>query len=185
MSGNNNNLFWVITGAVIVLAVFLLISSTNNNTASKIFDSFGGYFSERFTMNNESNENEEIPWEEEEVPEEEIPQIDLNQFVPAGWKVMDLVISNGVVYITANVNNFYGGGCQYDTRMINTNNYDVHIKDSKVAFYNSSTNELIMEHTLPFDRVLAQGEVIASFTSTGKDVGKTPHYLKFVPWSDN
>ncbi len=171
ISSNTNNLFFIIIGAAIISATLLLTNSTNNHSLNKIFDDFGNYFSSSF-----SNNNEEPP------SEEEIPEVDLNQFVPNGWNVMDIVMTNGVVYITANVNNFYGGGCQYDTKIINTNNYDVHIKNSKVSFYNSATNELIMSHTLPFDKVLSPGGVITSFTSTGKNVGKTPHYLEFIPW---
>lgn len=157
-------MFWVATGAVIVMSVFFLINNSNNSSMKSIFGKYNSYFSDSIKKD-----------------EDTTPEIDLAQFIPIGWNMMDIVITNGIVYITANVNNFYGGGCQYDTKIINTNNYDVHIKRSKVSFYNLETNEVIMSHILPFDRILVPNGSITSFTSTGKNIGKIPHYLEFVP----
>ncbi len=171
MSNNTNSLFWIITGAVIVLAAFLVISSTNNNTISKIFDDFSNHFFDKLS----DSENED--------PEEEIPEVDLNQYIPSGWNLMGIVMTNGVVYVTGNVNNFYGGGCQFDARIINTNPYEVHIKNAKITFINSETHEIILLVNSQIDRILAPGDVIITGISTGKDVGKTNHYMEFIPWS--
>jgi hypothetical protein len=127
MSNNTNTLFWVITGAVIVLTAFLILNVSQNKNLKKINNKFSDLF---------YNDNKIQNYEKE---------IDLSVYIPTGWKVMDIVTTNGVVYITGNPNNFYGGGCQFDTRIINTNDYDVHIINSKVKFYNSETNQLIID----------------------------------------
>lgn len=166
MSNNTNSLFWIITGAVIVLAAFLLISATNNNTIDKIFDNFSGYFSKEIST-------------DEEAP----PEVNLNQYIPTGWKVLDITMTNGVVYVSGNIKSFSGGGCQFDFRIINTNDYEVHIKNAKLSFINSVTNEVITKVDLPFDRILAKNEAIISFISMGKDLGTINHKTTFIPWS--
>lgn len=131
---------------------------------NRVFNRFGSMFSKEL----ESKENSTI---------------DLTQYIPSGWEVMDIVMVDGIVYITGNPIQFTTGGCQYDTRMINTNDFEVHVIKSKVTFKNSSTNEIIFDHVLPFDRILKKNQMIVSFTSTPKPVCKTNHYVEFIPFN--
>jgi hypothetical protein len=167
MSNNTNSLFWIITGAVIVLAVFLLNSATNNNTIDKIFDNFSGYFSKEISGNDDGG----------------TPEVNLDQYIPSGWTVMDIVMTNGVVYVAGNFKSIGGGSYQFDFRIINTNDYDVHIKNSSIAFINSETHEVITSSNLPFDQVLTPGNSIKSFSALSKNLGAINHYITFVPWS--
>jgi hypothetical protein len=166
MSSNTNNLFWVITGAVIIMGIFLLVSFSNNNTLKNIFDNMDGYF------------HTEVEEEDEE------PEINYDQFIPEGWELLDVVMTNGVVYVAGNFRSIGSGSYQFDFKIINSNDYEVHIRNSRVSFFDSQTDGVLLAVNLPFDRVLAPNEKINSFMAMGLNLASADHYIMFSPWSD-
>jgi hypothetical protein len=170
MSSNTNNLFWVITGAVIIMGIFLLVSFSNNNTLKNIFDNMDNYF------HTEVDDNQEDDQEE--------PEINYDQFIPEGWQLLDIVMTNGVVFVAGNFRSVGSGSYQFDFKIINSNDYEVHIRNSKVSFFDSQTNGALLAVNLPFDRVLAPNEKINSFMVMGVNLVSISHYISFGPWSD-
>ncbi len=182
MSNNTNSLFWIITGAVIVLAVFLLISSTNNNTVSKVFDSFGGYFSERFSINNESNENEEEGVLEADPEEERIIQELYDKYIQKGWNIMDIAVEKGVACIAYNYTKNGNNHFSWQILVINTNDFEVHLKNLKWTYFDSNTHEILLTLS-PYEWQLDPNGMVMSGTANSVPMASIDHYLVFT-WGD-
>lgn len=162
MSNNTNTLFWIITGAVIVLVVFVLINTSQNNTLNRINNKFSEYFEN--ISNNENN-------------------IDYSEYIPEGFNVVDIVNNNGLLYINGNVIQYEDNMFYWDERIINTNRYDVDFKDVSLKYYNSITNELIIEINLPFDQIMTSKEILYLGTASWFSIEEVNHYIKF-DWGD-
>ncbi|HPE14351.1 MAG TPA: hypothetical protein PLT65_00735 [Bacilli bacterium] len=190
MSSNTNTLFWVICGAVIVTTLFLFVNNNDSVLMEKVFSKMNGYFQSAVNNensnpdNNADNNNQEVenPNNEEEQPDpiEEVPlEEKYSQYIPSNWTLLDIAESKGMLYLSGNFKSIGSGCYQWDFKMINTNNYDIHLSNPKITFYDSQTNDVILTLN-PYEWDIKANSLMNSFVSTPKPIGNIDHYVVFT-----
>ena len=194
MSGNTNNLFWVICGAVVVTAFFLLISDTKANALTNTFAKMNSYFQSATKDNQEENtdennqeENPSEIEEEKKIPEntaEEQRIIDelYATYTAKGWKIIDIAVEKGVACIGFNFSKNGNNSYQWQILVINTNNYEVHLKNLKWTYFDSNTHEVLLTLS-PYEWQLGPNGMIMSGTANSVPMASIDHYIVFT-WGD-
>ena len=195
MSGNTNNIFWVICGAVIVTTIFSLISNNHDYALTNTLDKMNSYFKSA-ALDSKSEENpigvgeEKTPIENEE--QETIPEIDpedqrikdelYNKYTAKGWNIIDIAVKKGVACIGFNFSKNGNNSYSWQILVINTNNYEVHLKNIKWTYYDSNTNEILLILS-PYEWQLGPDGMIMSGTANSVPMSSIDHYF-VLTWGD-
>ena len=185
MSGNTNNLFWVICGAVVVTAFFLLISDAKANALTNTFAKMNSYF-QNVTSDNQGESPSEIEDEEEKpgnsVEDQRIIDELYTEYTAKGWDIIDIAAKNGVACIGYNFSKNGSNSFSWQILVINTNNYDVHLKNIKWTYYDSNTHEVLLTLS-PYEWQLDPNGMIMSGTANSVPMASIDHYFVFT-WGD-